>query len=178
MDDLDFDMSPSNMFNCLFTCVTDELSVWAGSKVMLPKMIIFDIYICNWRMTLTLSCNIQNVWFYKIHMYAKYQVSIYDSSKVMANIKVGRKHWQTNKTTDKETGQQTICPKYRLGDIKTVIQWTVALTNKLFTTVKPRKTKLKNVTKSGLYRQATAKCNMLVLQNAHVEAFCMHGCCI
>ena len=32
--------------------------------------------------------------------------------------------------------------------------------------------KIKIVTKTGFYRQATAQCSMLTLQNAHVGAFC------
>ena len=38
--------------------------------------------------------------------------------------------------------------------------------------VKPRKSELKIVTKTGFYRQATAQCSMLALQNAHIGAFC------
>ena len=39
-------------------------------------------------------------------------------------------------------------------------------------TVKPRKTEFKFVTKTGFYRQATAQCSMLALQNGKIGAFC------
>ena len=58
-----------------------------------------------------------NVRFDVLHVCAKYQVAIYNSLTVMANVKVGRK--QTNQPTNNQTVQtQYVCPQYKLRDIK------------------------------------------------------------
>jgi len=52
-------------------------------------------------------------------MHAKYQVAIFNIAKVMANVKVCANQ-QTNKPTNKRTGQKQYVPQYRLGDIKSM----------------------------------------------------------
>ena len=93
------------------------------------KKLTFDLEGWPWPLHFT----DQNVRLHEIHMYAKYKVSTCNSSKVMTNVKVGRKHTnsQTHKYTNQPTnrqGKNNISPQNRLGDIKNVISW-------IFTTV-------------------------------------------
>jgi len=56
------------------------------------------------------------VWLEQMHMHAKYQVSICNGLKVMANVKVVLK--QTNKQTNKQTGQKQYALQILSGGIK------------------------------------------------------------
>ena len=42
----------------------------------------------------------------------------------------------------------------------------------MYNTVKPQTTEIKMVTKAGIYRQTTAQCSILALQNAPIGEFC------
>ena len=55
----------------------------------------------------------------QMHMHAKYEVSICNGSKVMANFKVVLK--QTNRQREKQTGQKNMPPRSYLGGIKSVV---------------------------------------------------------
>ena len=59
----------------------------------------------------------------QMHMHAKYQVSICNGSKVMANVKVVLKQTNnvTNKQTDKQTGQKQYAPQILSGGHKNKI---------------------------------------------------------
>jgi len=58
--------------------------------------------------------------FQQMHMHAKYQVSICNGSKVMANVKVVLKQTnkQTNNVTDTQTGQKQYAPQILSGGHK------------------------------------------------------------
>jgi len=62
-------------------CQISSFSLYSNSY---GKLSIFDLW--PWRMTLTFRCHSQRVWLHKVHMHAKYQMSISTGSKAMANV--------------------------------------------------------------------------------------------
>ena len=78
---------------------------WYRMNIFLPLYLTFDLkgWPLPWQITL------QNVRLEQMHMRAKYQVSICNGSKVMANVKV------VLKQTNKQTGQKQYAPQIRSG---------------------------------------------------------------
>ena len=76
--------------------------IWSLLSLLVIKLWIFDLW--PWRMTLTLTCHVQNIQLQKIHMHNKFKVSISTGSKVMTQtlnltFDLAEWHWHYNVTT-------------------------------------------------------------------------------